>query len=224
MDLKQTKFKLHEAGRIIRCRLTDHLEDALAARPKVDDDAKDEELFRPFAHAYIIDTMTFEYTSLYREIGRMIAEIVAEYEEEHGVTVDKTQLLLALSVLRLQQNDEEGFLLYFERAQMESQRKSGQALAIDTMVSELSNNLDIVMTHIQESFAALPQVAIVRCSETNATHITAMCYYGSYMIRNQVLHSHDFTSTLFSRNGLLLDGIGLLCAAVWFAAQKQEMQ
>ena len=61
-------------------------------------------------------------------------------------------------------------------------------------------------------------------SEANDIHVAAMCYYGSYMIRNQALHSHDFTSALFSRKGLLLDGIGLLCAAVWFATQKREMK
>ena len=161
LNLKQPRSQLLEAGRIIRYWLIKHLKDALAARPKVDDYARDEDLFRPFACAYTIGTITFEYTSLYREIGRMLAEIVAEYEEEHGVTVNKTQLLLARSVLCLQQNDEEGFLLYFERAQTESQRKSGQTLSIDTMVSELSNNLGTAMTDMQESFADLPQVAMV---------------------------------------------------------------
>ena len=349
MNLERPRSELRVVSKIIRCRLIDHLKGALDARPKVDDDAGDGDLFLPFARAYTIDTITFEHTSLYSEIGRMLAEIVDEYEEAHGVTVDKTQLLVARSVLCLQKNDEEGFLLYFERTQTESQRKSGQALSIDTIVSELSENLGFVMDDIQKSFAALPQVAMVHgridssisfpsmvsvlsganlgncitcglrlrrilywlqthrdlqstqlwakellsslcvlfesimkeqlCAndtlgrllqhnglsdtiknvlgkpkskpgyfgkytssrqadfdanfpilvndlslETNATHITAMCYYGSYMIRNQVLHSHDFTSTLFSRKGLLLDGIGLLCAAIWFATQKREMK
>ena len=336
---------------VVLNRLINHLEGALAARPRVDDDTRDEDLFLPFARAYIIGTITFEYTSLYREIGRMLAEIVAEYEEEHSVTVDKTQLLVARSVLCLQQNDEEGFLLYFELAQTESQRKSGQALSIDTMVSELSKSLDPVINDIQKSFDDLPQVATghgridksisfpsivhalsganlgncITCglrlrrvlywlqkhsalqstqlwakellsslcvlfesimkeqlcasekdtlakllqhnrlsvaikavlgkpkpktgyfdkyassgqadfsanlpilvndlkSKANATHVTAMCYYGSYMIRNQVLHAHDFTSALFRRKGLLLDGIGLLCSAIWFAAQRREMK
>ena len=93
MNLKRPRDKLRMAGTIIRCRLTGHLENALDARPKVNYDAGDGNIFLPFARAYIDDTMTFEYTSPYREIGRILAEIVAEYEEAHGVTVDKTQLL-----------------------------------------------------------------------------------------------------------------------------------
>ena len=99
LDLKQPRSQLREAGRIIGYRLTDHLKDALAARPKVDDYAKDEDLFRPFARAYITDTITFEYTSLYLEIGRRLAEKVDQHEKKHGVTVKQNPV--ASSTIRL---------------------------------------------------------------------------------------------------------------------------